>query len=216
MNFDPLILFFIIILIAFILPSIFKKIIAEEKTKTSSDRSTSYGADSIHEMKSSYKKIGAGKIGEKKVSLFEKITMQTRQFMQEAVKQAQQQKRQQKLFQQEKQQQNIEKQEIQVENDTDVICDVLAEKIDDDFDESPTITPENKSTGNEQKNSLQTGETLQPIRQEHGDSGEYSISNKSGATIVSYKIFRLKKNPLQNAVIWSEILSKPVALKKKS
>ncbi len=251
MKFDPSIIFFVII-VFFVLPLVLKKIIIGKRIRKISDTSVSSERSSVPGMKTEAKTRDVFETGSKKSSILEKIVLNARQFMQEARKRAEEQRQLQ-------QQNPVNLKNPQGQNQAgkaqDTIWDILAERADDDFDESGgSIVSQNtlirknskslhsaaeKSQQDEAMNlayAAHLRDDIHPIKSIHNSDGlapEVPESGKTGYIqegispikdksslvrqkdrgTVSDQKYRFKTDPLQNAVIWSEILSKPVALK---
>ncbi|MCP4023893.1 MAG: hypothetical protein GY729_18760 [Desulfobacteraceae bacterium] len=169
MDFDSIITFFILIAF-FVLPAILKKVKAGKK-KTAPLKKT-----------------------KKKLSIFDKLGEQVRQFAREIENQAHQQE-------------NASEGQSTVREmfaeDEDLLFE--SEKIgeDADFSDAPIIVTHENS------------ETKEPEAPEKRTKPQKEVEEptigKSGLCLS--KDYRYKSNPLQNAIILSEILSKPVALR---
>lgn len=210
MKFDPSIIFFLII-VFFVLPSVLKKIRIRKKIKNLSDASvlseTSL-VSGVSGMKTEAKTGDEFEKVNKNSSILGKVVMQIRQFIQEAYKLAEEQRQlqqQNNVNLKNKQGQNYTENLTQAGEDQNTIWDILAEKTDDDFDESGGLQSEKTGC----------------ISEEAGCISEEKFSIKENNLIVKQtdkgtlpdRKYHFKTDPLQNAVIWSEILSKPVALK---
>ena len=139
------------------------------------------------------KKTGVPEKYKKNPSIFEKIIDQVRRFVRELEEQAQQQK------------QGIKEQDQGWEapaeyEDTQSDFETLEE--DADFSGPSTIISQKESAFEK----AVPPEKIIPSRKKEIYSKERKRNLSQGC--------RLKSDPLQNAVIWSEILSKPLALKK--
>ncbi len=168
MDFDSIIpLLFIIAF--FVLPSIFKQIMAKNK------------------------KTGAPEKINKNPSIFEKIINQVRQFVRDLEEQAQQQRQGTK-----EQDQGWEA--LAEHEDTHSDFETIGE--DADFSGPSTIVSQKEGTF---EKAVPPAKIIPPRKKE--------ISIRERKRHLS-KRYRFKSDPLQNAVIWSEILSKPLALKK--
>ena len=163
MDFDSIVPFLFIIAF-FVLPSIFKQVMARKK-KTVTPKKT-----------------------KKKLSIFDRIGEQIRQFVQDIEEQAKQQKKE-----------TTEPETIWETLEEDEELPPSYERVDEDADFSE---PEPEVFKQPVITRLQTRrhepepcikEPLYPLREK----------------------YCFKSNPLQNAVIWSEILSKPLALREK-
>ena len=139
------------------------------------------------------KKTGAPKKISKNPSIFEKIIDQVRQFVRDLEEQAQQQR------------QGVKEQdqgwEALVEHE-DTHSDFETIEEDADFNGPSTIISQKESAFEK----AVPPEKIIPSRKKEIYSKEQKCQLSQGR--------RLKSDPLQNAVIWSEILSKPLALKK--
>ncbi len=163
MDFDSIVTFLFIIAF-FVLPSIFKQVMARKK------------------------KTATPKKAAKKPSIFGRISEQIRRFIQELEEQAKQQKKG-----------ATEQETIWETLGEDEESPPVFESVEEDADFSepepevfnPPVKKRIQSRKYEQEPCIK--ESLYPLR------GKYCF----------------KSNPLQNAIIWSEILSKPLALKDK-
>jgi len=158
MDFDSIVTFLFIIAF-FVLPSIFKQVMARKK-KTATP-----------------KKI------KKKPSIFDRIGEKIRQFIRELEEQAKQQKKE--------------------TTEQETIWETLAED-----EESPPVfesVSEDADFSEPEPEKVEhlVKKRIQPRRYEPEPCIKEPVLLK----------YRFKANPLQNAIIWSEILSKPLALK---
>ncbi len=257
MKLDPSIIFFVIIAF-FVLPLVLKKIIIGKRIRKISDTSVSSERSSVPGMKTEAKTRDAFETGSKKSSILDKIVLNARQFMQEARKRAEERRQ---LQQQDPVNLKNQREQNQAGNlkqageDRETIWDILAERTDDDFDESGgsivsqnTLIRKNSKSLHSASEKSQQAEVMNlayaahlradihPIEAIHAldwPAPEILKSEKTGyipegistikdkSSLAKHKDrrnvpdqkYRFKADPLQNAVIWSEILSKPVALK---
>ena len=230
MKLDPSIIFFIII--AFFVLSlslVLKKIIFGKRIRKISDTSVSSERSSVSGMKTEAKTMDVFETGSKKSSILKKIAMNARKFMQEARKRAEEQRQMQqqnpvnfKNPQEQNQAGNLK----QDGDDRETIWDILAERTDDDFDESgDSIVSQNTLIRKKSKHLHSASEKSQQaeamnlayaahLRDNiHPIKDKNSLARHNGRGNVPNQKYCFKTDPLQNAVIWSEILSKPVALK---
>ncbi len=268
MKFDPSIIFFVII-VFFVLPSVLKKILIKKRIKKTSYTSVSYERSSVSGMKTEAEPREVLETESKNSSILGKIVLQARQFIREAQKRAEEQRQLQ-------QNNNVNLKNTQGQNHAgnlkqagktqETIWDILAERADDDFDESQDSIVTQNALIRENSNSLKSAvekpqqadavhfrDDFHTIKSVHTSDTSIHTSDKSthasdglasgvlksektgykpegmfpikdrrslvrqkGRETVSCKKYRFKTDPLQNAVVWSEILSKPVALKDNS
>ncbi|MCD4676651.1 MAG: hypothetical protein K8S18_11760 [Desulfobacula sp.] len=165
MDFDSIVTFLFIIAF-FVLPSIFKQVMARKK-KTVTPKKT-----------------------KKKLSIFNRIGDQIRQFVRDLEEQAKQQKKE-----------TTEPETIWETLAEDEELPPSYERVDEDADFSE---PELEVFKPPVKTRIHTPKPVpEPSIEEQG-----LLYSGSGN-------YRFKADPLQNAVIWSEILSKPLALREK-
>ncbi len=164
MDFDSIVTFLFIIAF-FVLPSIFKQIMARKK-KTATSKKTAPPTKT-----------------KKKPSIFGRIGDQIRQFIQELEEQAKQQKKE-----------TTEQETIWETLAEDEESPPVFESVSEDADFSE---PEPEKVKHPVK------KRIQPQRYEPEPCIKEPVLLK----------YRFKANPLQNAIIWSEILSKPLALR---
>jgi hypothetical protein len=171
MDFDSTITFLFII-VFFVLPSIFKQIMARRKKKSATPK----------------KDATQKKTRKKKLSIFNRIGDQIRQFVRELEEQAKQQKK--KTTEQETVWETLTEEEA-----SPLVFESAGEDADFSEPESEKVKSPIKeriqSRRPEQKSCIK--EPLYPLREK----------------------YCLRSNPLQNAIIWTEILSKPLALRDK-
>jgi len=260
MKFDPSIIFFVII-IFFVLPSVLKKILAKKRIKNLSDNSVSSEKLSVSRMKAEAKTRDEFETASKNSSILGKIVLQVRQFIRESQRRAEEQRQLQQqnhVNLKNEQGQNQTGNLKQAGKDQETIWDILAERTDDDFDESEGSIVSQSTLIRENSKSLQSAtekpqqsdarhsadaihlrDDIHPIKSIHTSDGlapgvlefektgyipeemfpikeKSSIVRQKGGGPVPIKKYCFKTDPLQNAVIWSEILSKPVALKDNS
>jgi len=179
MDFDSIIpLLFIIVF--FVLPSIFKQIMARKK------------------------KTGEPKTIKKNPSLFERIIEQIRQFVQELEKQAQQQKketREPETVWETLAEDDASQYDMETVEDGALPPDFETMEGDADFSAPSTMVSSKKRGA--KKVSL-SGKRIHPGKEDPCIKGRGRRFSGPG---------RFKSSPLQNAIVWSEILSKPVALR---
>ena len=261
MKFNPPIIFFLII-VFFVLSSVVKKNSAKKRIKKISAASVPSEKSSVSGMKTEAKTSDEFETASKHSSILWKIVLQARQFIGEAQKRVEEQRQLQKqnhVDLKNKQGQNQTGNLKQAGKNQETIWDILAERTDDDFEESKDSIVSQSTSIRENSKSLQSAtekrrqsgaihladaihlrDDIHPIKSNHtldglvepgvlksekteySSEGMYLIKEKSsiaghkGRGPVPDKKYCFKTDPLQNAVIWSEILSKPVALKNNS
>jgi len=165
MDFDSIVTFLFIIAF-FILPSIFKKVMARKK-----------------------KPVTPKKV-KMKLSIFDRIREQIQQFVKELEEQAKQQKKE--------------------TRDNKTVWETLGED-----EESPPVV---ESVG-DNADLTDPGPKVFPPRAkkriQHRKRIQKPCTDEQVLQRSMYESCRFKSNPLQNAIIWSEILSKPLALRDK-
>jgi hypothetical protein len=170
MDFDSIVSILLIIAF-FILPSILKQVKAA-KVRAG-------------------KNSPASSVPSRNPSIFEKISGQIRQFIQEIEQQAQQQRQ-------------AQAPEAQEDQDQANVWDLLGqdEELFEEASQVETFVPDINLEPEKNKIEKQVPKTkAQPIK-------------TSSMSTVPGKNFVFKSNQLQNAIVWSEILSKPIALRK--
>ena len=163
MDFDSIVTFLFIIAF-FVLPSIFKQIMARKK------------------------KTAAPKKIKKKLSIFDRIGEKIRQFVQELEEQAKRQKKE--------------------TTEQETIWETLAED-----EESPPVFESVEKDADFSESEPE--KVKRPVKKRiHSRRYEQEPCIKVPLSPLREK-YCFKSNPLQNAIIWSEILSKPMALRDK-
>ena len=149
----------------------------------------------------------------KEISIFDKISRQIREFAQNLEKQAQEQARRQTDKNQESlwdslvdavDGENIDA--VQKEQPIMPQAKKTEENEDDSFAEFETIA---SSDNLETENPGQNAEKIQFLKQ------GFSIDKSSVPSPVHKNSYQFRSSALQNAVVWSEILSSPLALRDK-
>ncbi|MEA1967206.1 MAG: hypothetical protein U9N77_03175 [Thermodesulfobacteriota bacterium] len=163
MDFDSIILFLFFI-VFFVLPAILKQVLAIMKKKA------------------------PPKKAKKKLSLFDRISDQIRQFVQKLENQAKQQKKE--------------------TREQDTAWEMLAE----DEDPLPLFESIEENADFSEPEPEKAEQPLKKRIQPQIDEQEPCIKEP---LYPLQKKYCLKSNPLQNAIIWSEIISKPLALRNK-
>ncbi len=218
MKFDPSIIFFLII-VFFVLRSVFKKKLAKKRIKKMSDASVLLESSSASGMKTEAKTRDVFETtGSENSSILWKIILQARQFIREAQRRAEEQKQ---LQQQnhvnfknrhgQNQTGNLKQAEKSQQPDARHSAD--ARHLRDDI---------HSIQSNHSANGIVEPGVLNSEKAEYISEGmsfikdKSSIAGQKGRGTVPDKKYYFKTDPLQNAVIWSEILSKPLALKDNS
>ena len=184
MDFDSIVTL-IFILVFFVLPSLIRQIQARKKKKPV--------IKPKKKKRSFFKKKAAVKIKKKKPSFFNRISDQIQQFVQELEEQARLQKKA-----------AMEEQaawESLAEGDAPKPETVV-------LGEDADVKPTTGQVADTERGAKQP----EPLEQRHVPETDSSKSDRDAFALHS-DVYRYKSNPLQNAVVWSEILSKPVALR---
>ncbi len=193
MDFDSIVSILIIIAF-FILPSILKQIKA--------------GKSKAGKIKVEKKSPEVSSVPKKKPSVFGKIGEQIRQFMLELEQQAQQQRQ----AQADKDQTSRDQAgQDQSGKDQANIWDLLTE--DEELYEDASQLEELVSDLNLNFEKVEQPEVKKEPEKKALKRKVQNIETPSISTVPA-KSFAFKSNQLQNAIVWSEILSKPVALRK--